>query len=202
MIVKLYPENPQPQVLKQIISVLQDGGLIIYPTDTVYAIGCDALDNKAVERICQYKGINPKKSNLSIMCSDISMASEYTKMSNTAFKLLKRNIPGPFTFILPASNELPKVFKNRKEVGVRIPDNRITQIIIEHLGNPLLTTSVNFDEEQPEYSTNPELIQEFYGSVVDLIVDGGIGGREVSTVISCLEEPFSILRQGIGMLRE
>ena len=186
----------------KVIHTLQDGGLIIYPTDTVYAIGCDALNVRAVEKICQIKGVNPQKSNLSIICYDLSNLSEYAKVNNAAFKLMKKNLPGPFTFILPTSNELPKIYKNRKEVGIRVPDNNIVRTIVQELGNPLLTMSVHDDDDEIlEYSTDPELIAEKYDGRVDLVIDGGYGGLEPSTVVDCTTDEFEIVRQGKGQLK-
>lgn len=198
MFIKIYPENPNPKEIDKVVRVLQDGGLVIYPTDTVYAIGCDALNVRAVEKICRMKGINPQKSDLSIICYDLSNLSEYAKVSNAAFKLMKKNLPGPFTFILPTSNELPKIYKNRKEVGIRVPDNLIVRTLVKELGNPILTTSVHHDDEVIEYSTDPELIYEKYENLVDLVIDGGYGGMEPSTVINCTTDDFEVLRQGKG----
>lgn len=200
MLVKIYPENPNPREVDRVIKVLRDGGLIIYPTDTVYAIGCDALNVRAVERICKMKGVNPQKSNLSIICSDFSNLSEYARVSNAAYKLMKRNLPGPFTFILPTSSRLPKIYKDRKEVGVRVPDNNIILTLVRALGNPILTMSVHDDDEVVEYSTDPELIHEKYQQEVDLVIDGGYGALEASTVVSCLDDDFEIVRQGKGEL--
>ena len=152
MLIKIYPENPNPKEVGKVVATLRDGGLVVYPTDTVYAIGCDALNVRAVERICRIKGVNPQKSNLSIICYDLSNISEYAKVSNAAFKLMKKNLPGPFTFILPTSSELPKIYKNRKEVGIRVPDNNIVRTLVQELGNPLLTMSVHDEDEIIEYS--------------------------------------------------
>lgn len=202
MLLKIYEENPNPREVAKVIHTLQDGGLIIYPTDTVYAIGCDALNVRAVEKICQIKGVNPQKSNLSIICYDLSNLSEYAKVNNAAFKLMKKNLPGPFTFILPTSNELPKIYKNRKEVGIRVPDNNIVRTIVQELGNPLLTMSVHDDDDEIlEYSTDPELIAEKYNGRVDLVIDGGYGGLEPSTVVDCTTDEFEIVRQGKGQLK-
>lgn len=202
MLLKIYEENPNPREVAKVIHTLQDGGLIIYPTDTVYAIGCDALNVRAVERICQIKGVNPQKSNLSIICYDLSNLSEYAKVNNAAFKLMKKNLPGPFTFILPTSNELPKIYKNRKEVGIRVPDNNIARTIVQELGNPLLTMSVHDDDDEIlEYSTDPELIAEKYDGRVDLVIDGGYGGLEPSTIVDCTTDEFEIVRQGKGQLK-
>lgn len=199
MLVKIYEENPNPKEIAKVVKVLQDGGLVIYPTDTVYALGCDALNVRAVEKICKIKGVNPQKSNLSIICYDLSNLSEYAKVSNAAFKLMKRCLPGPYTFILPTSSELPKIYKNRKEVGIRVPDNQIVRTIVQELGNPLLTMSVHDDEDEVmEYSTDPELIDEKYEGKVDIVIDGGYGGIEPSTVIDCTGDEFSIIRQGKG----
>ncbi|RHJ90843.1 L-threonylcarbamoyladenylate synthase [Parabacteroides bouchesdurhonensis] len=200
MLVKIYPENPNQKEIDKVISVLKDGGLVIYPTDTVYAIGCDALNVRAVEKICQIKGINPQKSDLSIICYDLSNLSEYAKVSNPAFKLMKKNLPGPFTFILPTSSELPKIYKNRKEVGIRIPDNNITRTLVKELGNPILTTSVHDDDDVIEYTTDPELIHEKYENRVDIVIDGGYGGTDASTVVNCTTDDFEIIRQGKGEL--
>ena len=200
MLIKIYPENPNPKEIERVVGILLGGGLVVYPTDTVYAVGCDALNVRAVERICRMKGVNPQKSNLSIICYDLSNISEYAKVSNSAFKLLKRNLPGPFTFILPTSSELPKIYKNKKEVGIRIPDNNIVRTIVKELGNPILTMSVHDDDETAEYSTDPELIHEKYESEVDIVIDGGCGGIEASTVVDCTTDNFEIVRQGKGTL--
>ena len=201
MMLKIYPENPHPRVIEKVVGILRDGGLVIYPTDTVYAIGCDALNVRAVEKICRMKGVNPQKSNLSIICYDLSNLSEYAKVSNSAFKLLKKHLPGPFTFILPTSSELPKIYKNRKEVGIRIPDNNIVRTLVKELGNPLLTMSVRDSDDVLEYATDPELICEKYEDMVDIIIDGGCGGLEASTVVDCTTDDFEIIRQGKGVLR-
>ena len=200
MFIKTYPENPNPKAIDKVISVLRDGGLVIYPTDTVYAIGCDALNVRAVEKICQIKGVNPQKSGLSIICYDLSNLSAYAKVSNSAFKLMKKNLPGPFTFILPTSSELPKIYKNRREVGIRVPDNNIIRQLVKELGNPILTMSIHDEDEYIEYSTDPELIAEKYEDVVDVVIDGGMGGTEASTVIDCTSDEFVIVRQGKGEL--
>lgn len=200
MLVKIYPENPNQKEIDKVVKVLQDGGLVIYPTDTVYAIGCDALNVRAVEKICQMKGVNPQKSNLSIICYDLSNLSEYAKVNNAAFKLMKRHLPGPFTFILPTSSELPKIYKKRKEVGIRVPDNMIIRTLVQALGNPILTMSVHDEDELIEYSTDPELIYEKYENRVDIVIDGGYGGTEASTVVDCTTDDFEIVRQGKGEL--
>ena len=200
MLVKIYPENPNLREIDKVVNIMRDGGLVIYPTDTVYAIGCDALNVRAVEKICQLKGVNPQKSNLSIICYDLSNLSEYAKVNNAAFKLMKKNLPGPFTFILPTSSELPKIYKNRKEVGIRVPDNNIIRTLVKELGNPILTMSVHDDDDMIEYTTDPELIHEKYENLVDLVIDGGFGGFEASTVVDCTTVEFEIVRQGKGIL--
>jgi len=202
MLIRLYEQNPNLKEIEKIVGILREGGIIIYPTDTVYAMGCDALNVRAVEKICKIKGMNPQKNHLSIICPDLSNISEYAKVSNAAFKLMKRNLPGPFTFILNATNSLPKIYKNRKEVGIRVPNNNITLTITKELGNPLLTTSVRDKDEWGEYSVDPELIEGDYGDLVDAIVDGGYGGFDPSTVVDCTTDEFEILRQGKGELIE
>lgn len=201
MLIKIYPENPNIRDVLQVIQVLKEGGLVIYPTDTVYAIGCDALNVRAVERICKLKGIDPQKTNLSIICYDLSNISEYAKVNNATFKLMKKNLPGPFTFLLNATTSLPKIYKNRKEVGIRIPDNNIIRTLVKELGNPILTMSIHDEDEVLEYSTDPELIAEKYEDIVDIVVDGGYGGIEASTVVDCREEEPVIVRQGKGELQ-
>lgn len=200
MLIKIYPENPNPREIDRILKMLRDGGLIIYPTDTVYAIGCDALNVRAVERICNMKGVNPQKNNLSIICSDMSNLSEYAQISNAAYKIMKRNLPGPFTFILPTSSRLPKIYKHKKEVGIRIPDNNIVLTLVRELGNPLLSMSVHDEDELIEYSTDPELIHEKYAHLVEAVIDGGYGETTPSTVINCIDDEFEIIRAGKGEL--
>lgn len=200
MLLKIYPENPNLKEIDKVVKVLQDGGLVIYPTDTIYAIGCDALNVRAVEKICQIKGVNPQKSNLSIICNDLSNISEYAKVDNATFKLMKKNLPGPFTFILPTSNELPKIYKNKKEVGIRIPDNNIIRELVKELNNPIMTMSIHDEDDIIEYSTDPELIHEKYEHLVDIVIDGGFGSTEPSTIINCTSGEFEIIRQGKGNL--
>lgn len=203
MLIKLYEKNNNPQTLQEIVDVLNDGGLIIYPTDTVYAIGCHGLKERAIERICKIKNIDPRKNNLSIICPNLSMVSEYAKMNNNTFKLLKRNLPGPFTFILNTSNSLPKIFKNRKEVGVRMPYSSIVCEITTLLDAPLMTTSLPYNEDEDiEYITTPELIEEKFGEQVDIVIDGGIGDIELSTIVDCTADEPEIIRQGKGALLE
>lgn len=201
MLQKLYDKNNNPEDLQRIVDLLNDGGLLIYPTDTMYAIGCHALKERAVERICRLKGIDPAKNNLSIICYDLSNISEYAKIDNNTFKLMKRNLPGAFTFILPTGSRLPKIFRNRKEVGIRVPDNNIIREICHLLDAPILTMTLPHNEsEDIEYVTDPELIYEKFGKTVDMVIDGGIGGYEGSTIVDCTEGEINILRQGKGEL--
>ena len=203
MLLKIYPDNPNPKEIDRVADTLRDGGLVIYPTDTLYAIGCDALNIRAVERICRIKGIDPQKSKLSIVCHDLSEAGAYTRIDNDAFKLMKRHLPGAFTFILPAGPDLPRIYKNRREVGLRIPDKAIACELVRALGNPMLTMSVRdpaSDDEESEYLTDPELIHEKFDGRVDIVIDGGIGRAEGSTVVDCTASPFTILRQGRGLI--
>lgn len=203
MIQKLYSKNNDPDVLQHIVDILNDGGIIIYPTDTMYAMGCHALKERPIERICKFKNIDPRKNNLSIICYDLSNISEYARVSNATFKLMKRNLPGPFTFVLNADSRLPKIFRNRKEVGIRVPDNNIIREICHLLDAPILTTTLPLrPNEDIEYVTDPELIDEKFGEDVDLIIDGGIGGIEPSTVVNCCEDVPEIIRQGKGILEE
>ena len=202
MLIKIYPENPNPKEIRKVVEILQSGGLVIYPTDTVYGLGCDFNNSKAVEKVAQIKGINLKKEHLSIICHDLSHLSDYTKpLDSTTFKLLKKNLPGPFTFILPANNNVPRIFKtNKKTIGLRIPDNSIALEIVRELGNPLLSTSIRDDDEIIEYTTDPELIFEKFRDLVDVVIDGGFGGNEASTVVDCTSYPFELIRQGKGEL--
>lgn len=200
MMIRIYNENPNSREIEKVVAVLSEGGIVIYPTDTLYGIGCDALNIRAVEKICDMKGINPQKSNLSIICNDLSIISEYAKVSTPVFKLMKRNLPGPFTFILPTTSSLPKIYKQKKTVGIRVPDNNIIREIVAQLGNPVLSTSVIDKEMESEYNTDPELIHEKWGSFADLVIDGGPGGIEGSTVVDCTSGEPVIVRQGKGEL--
>lgn len=201
MLIKLYNENPNLKEIEKIVTLLHDGGTIIYPTDTLYGIGCDALNVRAVEKICDLKGINPQKSNLSIICNDLSIISEYAKVSTPIFKLMKRNLPGPFTFILPTTSSLPKIYKNRKTVGIRVPDNNIIREIVAQLGNPVLSTSVKDENDEVEYTTNPELIHEKWKDFADIVIDGDTGDISPSTIVDCTTSEPIITRQGKGELK-
>jgi tRNA threonylcarbamoyl adenosine modification protein (Sua5/YciO/YrdC/YwlC family) len=200
MIIKLYEKDTNLKQVEQVTDILKNGGVIIYPTDTVYAIGCDLYQPKAVERVARMKGLNPEKTDFSFIFHNLSQISEFTRpISSQVFKLLKHNLPGPFTFILEANNQIPKLFrKSKKTIGVRIPKNNIILTIVEQLGNPVLTTSVHDDDEVIEYTTDPELIYEKYEQKVDLVIDGGYGNNVPSTVIDCTEEEPVIIREGIA----
>ena len=199
-ILKMYTSNINDRFMDEVIETLRDGGIVIYPTDTLYAIGCDALKNNAIERICKIKGINPQRTNLSIVCSDISQASQYARIDNRAFQLLRENLPGAFTFILPAASTLPKVFKGRKAVGIRVPDNVIACEIAARLGNPILTTSIEWDDD-PEDGCNPQAIALKYEDIVDIVIDGGSGELTPSTIVDCTDSSApEIIREGKGVL--
>lgn len=198
-LLKIYPENPEMSKISQIVKVLQEGGLVIYPTDTIYGLGCDIHNQKAVEKLCRLKNLNPKKLNLAFICYDLSHISEYAKVSTQVFKVMKKALPGPFTFILPASSKVPKILNsNKKTVGIRIPDNSIPRSIVQQLGNPIITTSIKDEDEIIEYSTDPELIYEKFKNLVDVVIDGGYGNNVPSTVVNCIEENFEVVREGIG----
>ena len=201
MLIKLFEDNPNERDILKIVSLLRKGGIIIYPTDTVYAIGCDINNVKAVQRIAALKGIKPEKASFSMICRDLSNIATYAKVSDEVFKIMKRCLPGPFTFILNATTKLPNVLMNRrKTIGIRIPANYIAMAIVEELGNPLLTTSVHDDDEIVEYTTDPELIHEKYCRSVDLVIDGGYGHNVASTVVDCTGDEPEIIRPGIGEL--
>ena len=202
MLIKLYPENPNGREIRKIVDTLRSGGIIIYPTDTVYGLGCDIMNQKAVEIIAQIKGIKPEKANFSFICHDLSHISDYTRpLDNTVFKLMKRNLPGPFTFILEANNNVPKLFKSKKKtVGIRVPANDIARDIVKELGNPILSTSIRDEDDVIEYTTDPELINEKYSNLVDIIIDAGYGNNEASTVVDCTGDEPEIIREGIGIL--
>ena len=204
MLVKIYPENPNPREIRKVAEVFRAGGLVVYPTDTVYGLGCDINNSKAIEKVAQIKGLNLKKNNLSIICHDLRNLSDYTKpLDNHIFKLLKKNLPGPFTFILPANNNVLKIFKsNKKTIGLRVPDNPIITEIVKELGNPILNTSIKDDDEILEYMTDPELIKEKFENIIDIVIDGGYGGNEPSTIVDCTNEHYEIIRHGKGNLEE
>ena len=200
ILLKIYPENPEGKKIDKVVETLRAGGLVIYPTDTVYGLGCDLSNPQAIEKICRLKGIDPRKNLLSFMCQDLSQASEYAKnFSTPLFKLLKKTLPGPYTFILPSSSKAPKaVDPKRKTVGIRIPDHAIPQELIARLGNPIITTSVHDEDKIIDYPTDPELIYEKYINQVDIVIDGGIGGNVPSTVVDLTNETPVVVREGRG----
>lgn len=202
MLLRINPDKPNYDEIAKVVECLRNGGLVIYPTDTIYGIGCDINKQRAVERVCKIKGIDPEKANFSFICSDLSHLSAYTKPINTAtYKVIKKSLPGPFTFILEANNNVPKLFRSKKKtVGIRIPDNAICLEIVKQLGNPIMSTSVHDDDEIIEYTTDPVLIHEKYKDLVDIVIAGGYGNNQASTVVDCTNGDFSILRQGMGIL--
>lgn len=203
MIQKLYPKNNSPEVINRLVSSLHDGAVMIVPTDTQYALACHALKERAIERICRLKGLDPRKHHLSVVCYDMSSISEYAKVDNATFKLMKRNLPGPFTFILPGTTRLPKIFSGRREVGIRMPDCPMLRELLAELQAPLMIASLPLEEgEEEEYLTEPELIHEKWADRVDLVIDGGTGGTEGSTVVNCTQGAAEIIRQGVGWLEE
>ena len=204
MLIKIYPENPNPKAIEQVVSILRKGGLIIYPTDTVYGLGCDITNQKAIEKICRLRGIKPEKANFSFICHDLSHISDYIKpIDTTVFRLIKKALPGPFTFIFNANNNVPKLLSsNKKTVGIRVPDNNIARCIVRELGNPVISTSIHDDDEIIEYTTDPELIYEKFKDTVDAVIDGGYGDNIPSTVVDCTFGEFEVIRQGKGLIED
>lgn len=199
--IKIYEGNPNEAAIKKVVEILRNGGLVIYPTDTVYGLGCDITNHKALEKVAKIKGIKLEKANLSFICSDLSHLSDYVKQIDTStFKLLKRALPGAYTFILPGNNDLPKVFKNKKTVGIRVPDNNIIRAIVKELGNPIISTSIHDDDEIVEYSTDPELIFEKWQNQVDAVIDGGYGYNIPSTIVDLSGYEPVVVREGKGSL--
>jgi len=198
MLLRIHPIDPQPRLIRQVVEILRSGGIIIYPTDTVYGIGCDILQADAIERICRLKGIDSHKANLSFICNDLSHLSEYTKpISTPTFRLLKEHLPGPYTFILPASKLVPKILQSKKStIGLRIPDNPIAMALVRELGRPILSTSL--PGEQVEDTTDPDVMYENFGKQVDAVIDGGIGGMIPSTVVDCSIDLPEVIREGAG----
>ena len=201
MLIQIHPDDPSPRQIEKVVEVLRNGGIIIYPTDTVYGLGCDIFHARAVEKIARIKGVKIEKANFSFICHDLSHLSNYARnISNPVFKIMKHYLPGPFTFILEASGNVPKVFKNKKKtVGIRIPDHKIPLEIVKMLGNPLLTTSIHDYDKVIDYTTDPELIHDNLGHVVVMVIDGGFGNNVPSTVVNCTVEPPEIMRQGLGI---
>lgn len=202
MLIRIHPDNPMLSQILKVVDILKNGGIIIYPTDTVYGLGCDIFKQKAVERIARIKGLRADKAKFSFICYDLSHLSDFTKfVDNNIYKLMRSCFPGPYTFILHASNKVPRIFKaNKKTVGIRIPKHNIPLEIVKELGNPILTTSIHDEDEILDYTTDPELIHEKYEKLVDAVIDGGFGNNQPSTVIDCTKEEPEILRQGLGVL--
>jgi tRNA threonylcarbamoyl adenosine modification protein (Sua5/YciO/YrdC/YwlC family) len=202
MLLRIYPENPNPDRIRKVVDAFEQGDIIIYPTDTIYAIGCDIKANKTIDKIARMKGLNPQNPDMSIIFHDMSQLSEYTVIrDNSVFKLLKRNLPGPFTFIVQANNQIPKLFKNRKKtVGIRIPANNIVLELVKELGRPIITTSIHDPDEMVEYTTDPELIYEKYRDFAEIVINGGYGKNEPSTIVDCTSAEIRIVRQGLGIL--
>jgi len=204
MLLKIYPENPNERAIQQVVDVLRKGGLVIYPTDTVYGLGCDITNHRAIEAVARLRHVKPEKANFSFICYDLSHISDYIKpIDNTTYRVLKKALPGPFTFIFNASGNVPKLLSsNKKTVGIRVPDNNIARCIVKELGNPILSTSIHDDDDVIEYSTDPELIYEKYQDQVDMVIDGGYGGNIASTVVDCTEGDFEVIREGKGDLEQ
>lgn len=202
--IKIHPVNPEQRKISHIVDVLKNGGVIVYPTDTIYGIGCDLMNKKAIERLCKIVGIKPQKLDLSFICNDLSHISEYVKRIDTpVFKILKKALPGPYTFIMESSSKVPKILDvNKKTVGIRIPDHNIPRLIVELLGNPLITSSIKDDDTIKEYTTDPEEIFEDFKSLVDVVIDGGAGGNIPSTVVDCTASEIQIIRQGLGDINQ
>lgn len=199
--IKLYNENPNPKEIDKVVAILQKGGLIIYPTDTVYGLGCDITNNKALERIAKIKGVKLSKANFSFICNDLSHLSDFVRQIDTAtYKILKRSLPGAYTFVLPGNNNLPKAFKSKKTVGIRVPDNNIAREIVRTLGNPIVSTSIYDEDDVVEYTTDPELIFEKWQHQVDAVIDGGYGDNQASTIIDLSNGYPEIIREGKGSL--
>lgn len=204
MILEIHPDNPSPRHIKQVIDVLNDGGVIIFPTDTIYGIGCDVKNPKAFEKLCRIRGVKPQKANFSFLLNDLAHISEYTRpFDRNVFKLLKASLPGPFTFILPASNMVPTLFRNnKKSIGIRVPDNKIISSIVDELGGPLVSASLRDDMNIiAEYLTDPEEIHDRFGTLVDLVIDGGFGKNVASTVIDCTGSEPVVIREGLGTVK-
>lgn len=200
-LIKLYEENPNPKQVAKVVDVLRKGGLVIYPTDTVYGLGCDITNSKALQRIARIKGVKLEKANWSFICADLSNLSDYVRqIDSSTFKLLKRTLPGPYTFILPGNNNLPKDFKKKKTVGIRVPDNAIARALVSELGHPIVSTSIRDDDDVLEYTTDPELIFEKWQNLVDIVIDGGYGDNVASTVIDLSGDEPEVLREGKGSL--
>lgn len=202
MLLRIHPKDPQERLIKQVAETLRNGGIIVYPTDTIYGLGCDIYQTKAIEQICRIKQIDPKKAQLSFVCCDLSHLSDFARqISNTTYRVLKEHLPGPYTFILPASKQVPKILQSKKDtIGLRVPDNKITHELVKELGHPILSTTLPGDFVE-DY-TDPEIIYEKYKNLVDIVVDGGIGGSEPSTIINCVDDAYEVIRMGAGEWEE
>lgn len=200
MLLAIHPDNPDNRKITQVVNCLRSGGVIVYPTDTVYSFGCSIESKRAIERVAKIKGIKPEKADFSIICHDLSHLSEYAKVTTPTYKLLRKALPGPFTFILNGSTQIPKIFRARKKtIGLRIPDNNIARAIVQELGCPIIATSVHDEDDIIEYTTDPSLIEDKYNHLVDLVVDGGYGNNEASTIIDCTTDEPELIRQGLGV---
>jgi tRNA threonylcarbamoyl adenosine modification protein (Sua5/YciO/YrdC/YwlC family) len=198
-LIKIYPDNPDERKIRQVVECLRNGGVIIYPTDTVYGLGCDIYNTRAVERVARIKGVKPQKNNFSFICYDLSHIADYARVGNVTFKMMKRVLPGPYTFILDATSNVPKLLNtNKKTVGIRVPDHMIPRLIVKELGNPIVTTSIKDDDEIIEYSTDPELIFEKFEHQVDMVIDGGYGGNIGSTIVMANTDELVVIREGLG----
>lgn len=202
MLLKIYPDNPNQRHIRTVVDCLRNGGTVIFPTDTIYAMGCDIYKTKAIDRVAQIKGTKREKANFSFLCHDLSQLSDFTKpINNEVFKLMKSTLPGPFTFILNANNNVPKLFQSKKKtLGIRVPENNIVSEIIRELGNPITTTSIHDEDDIIEYSTDPELIHEKFENLVDIVIDGGYGDNEPSTIIDCTGDEIIVVREGKGQI--
>lgn len=202
-LIRIFEENPNEREIEKVVKILRQGGLIIYPTDTVYGLGCDITNTKAMEKVAKIKGVKLNKANFSFICYDLSNLSDYVKqIDSSTFKILKRKLPGPYTFVLPGNNNLPKAFKNKSTVGIRIPDNNIIRELVKKLGNPIVSTSIYDEDDLIEYTTDPELIYEKWGNIVDIVIDGGYGGNVPSTIIDLSEGEINVLREGKGSIED
>jgi tRNA threonylcarbamoyl adenosine modification protein (Sua5/YciO/YrdC/YwlC family) len=196
---RIHPDTPEERKIRHVVDILRDGGVIIYPTDTIYGLGCDIHNIRAIERIARMKGIKPQKNDFSFICHDLSHIADYAKVSNLAFKMMKRLLPGPYTFILDVSHRVPKILHtNKRTVGIRIPDHSIPRAIVKELGNPIITTTIKDDDDIVQYITDPEVIFERFQHLVDLVIDGGMGGNIPSTIIDATNDDFEIVRRGLG----
>jgi len=200
-LIKIFPDNPDSKKIQQIVEVLKGGGLVIYPTDTVYGIGCDIFQPKSIERIAKIKNLKPEKANFAFICHDMSHLADFARVSTPVYKVMKRALPGPFTFVLPATAEVPRILNSkRKTIGIRIPDNIIPRLLVKELGHPILTSSIVDEDDVLEYSTDPELIFEKFENLVDIVIDGGYGNNVASTIVLCENDEFEVIRQGLGDL--